>query len=80
MNDFIENHIIDSDHSKTKRETYQFYKKNMFEKNETPLGIGRFCKVFSEYFDDSKNDGTRVWLNIDFKEPKQELLEEYHDT
>ena len=80
VEDFMDNYIIDSDRSKTKRETYQFYKKIMVEKGEIPLGIGKFGKIFSEYFDDSKTDGTRTWLNIDFKEPKQETLQEYDNA
>ena len=74
LNDFIDNWIIDSDKSKSKRETYQFYKSKMFEKGEIPLGMGQFSKAFSEYFEDSKDNGTRIWLNIDFKVPKQETL------
>ena len=52
----------------------------MFLKNETPLGIGAFGKKFSEYFDDSKSDKNRVWLNIDFKEPKQETMKGFDDN
>jgi putative DNA primase/helicase len=77
LDDFVDNYIIDSDSSRSKRETYQFYKKIMYLKNEVPLGMGKFGKIFSEYFDDSKSDGTRTWLNIDFKEPKQETLKEF---
>ena len=49
----------------------------MFEKNEVPLGMWKFGKIFAEYFDDSKSNGTRTWLNIDFKVPKQETLSEF---
>ena len=80
LDDFVDNYIIDSEGSKTKRETYKFYKKIMFLKNETPLGIGAFGKKFSEYFDDSKSDKNRVWLNIDFKEPKQETMKGFDDN
>jgi putative DNA primase/helicase len=80
LDDFIENHIVESDYSKTKLETYQFYKRIMYFKNEMPLGIGKFGKSFSEYFEDSKNDRTRIWLNIDFKEPTQETLEEFDNN
>ena len=80
LDDFIENHIIESDYPKSKRETYQFYKRIMYFKNETPLGIGKFGKAFSEYFEDSKSGNDRVWLNIDFKEPTQETLEEYDNN
>jgi putative DNA primase/helicase len=75
VNDFVENYIIDSDHSKPKRDTYKFYKRIMFEKGEVPISMGKFGKYFSEYFEEGKNDGSRVWLNIDFKEPIQATLE-----
>jgi len=77
LDDFIENHIVESEGNRTKIETYQFYKRTMFSKSETPLGLGKFGKAFAEYFEDSKNDRARIWLNIDFKEPKQESLEEF---
>jgi len=77
LDDFVDNYIIDSDRNPSKRETYQFYKKIMFYKNEVPLGMGKFGKAFAEYFDDSKSNGTRTWLNIDFKVPKQESLSEF---
>ena len=80
LDDFIENYIVESESSKTKLETYQFYKRIMYQKGETPLGIGKFGKSFSEYFEDSKNDRTRIWLNIDFKEPTQETLEEFDNN
>jgi len=80
LDDFIENYIVESERSRTKIETYQFYKRTMFSKSETPLGIGKFGKAFSEYFEDSKSGNNRVWLNIDFTEPKQELLEEYDNN
>ena len=77
---WIENYIIDSEKNPSKRETFQFYKRIMYQKGETPLGIGKFSKAFSEYFEDSKSDGIRTWLNIDFKEPKQESLEEFDNN
>ena len=77
LDDFIENYIVESEGSRKKLETYQFYKKIMYLKGETPLGIGKFGKSFSEYYEDSKNDRTRIWLNIDFKIPTQETLEEF---
>ena len=80
LDDFIENYIIDSERNPSKRETFQFYKRIMYQKGETPLGIGKFSKAFSEYFEDSKSDGIRTWLNIDFKEPKQESLEEFDNN
>jgi len=77
LDDFIENYIVESESSKTKLETYQFYKRIMYQKGETPLGIGKFGKSFAEYFEDSKDNRTRIWLNIGFKEPTQETLEEF---
>ena len=74
VNDFIENYIIDSETSKTKRETYQFYKNKMYSQGSTPLGMGQFSKAFSEYYEESKTHENRVWLNIDFKEPTQTKL------
>jgi putative DNA primase/helicase len=74
VNDFIENYIIDSETSKTKRETYQFYKSTMYSLGTTPLGMGQFSKAFSEYYEESKTHENRVWLNIDFKKPIQTKL------
>jgi putative DNA primase/helicase len=72
---FIENYIIDSTSWKTKRETYQFYKENMYEKGEIPLGMGQFSKAFSEYYEESKSGSARIWENIDFRIPKQAKLD-----
>jgi|UniRef100_A0AAT9J7I1 putative DNA primase/helicase len=80
LNWFVENHIIDSNGSRSKRDTYQFYKKIMFEKGEVPLGMGKFSKAFSEYYEDSKSDHERIWLNIEFREPQQTTLEESDKT
>ena len=80
LNWFVENYIIDSNGSRSKRDTYQFYKRIMFEKGEVPLGMGKFSKAFSEYYEDSKSDHERIWLNIEFKEPKQSTLEETDET
>jgi len=74
VSDFIDNYLIDSLGSKTKRETYQFYKETMFDTGEIPLGSRQFSNALAEYYEDSKNDGNRIWLNIDFKRPKQETL------
>mgnify|MGYP003148040969 CR=1 FL=1 len=79
VNDFIENYIIDSEASKTKRETYQFYKNTMYNLGTSPLGMGQFSKAFSEYYEESKTHENRVWLNIDFKKPKQERMKHEDD-
>jgi len=83
IDDFATNYIIDSETHKTKRETYQFYKKTILDKGEIHLGMGQFSKAFSEYHDEDriKEDGRteRVWLNIDFKEPIQTTMKEIDD-
>ena len=73
---FVSTYIIDSDKNKTKRETYQFYKKIMLEKGETPIGIGQFSKAFAEYYDEDRSGGAREWANIDFKIPIQTTMKE----
>ena len=81
IDSFDTEYILDSENHKTKRETYQFYKRILLEKGETPLGMGQFSKAFSEYRDEDriKDESTegkteRVWLNIEFKEPIQTTL------
>ncbi len=77
---FATNCIIDSEGNKTKRETYQFYKDYCLEKGENPLGLGQFGKQFAEYFDEDRDNKTRVWLNIDFKRPQQITLKEVDEN
>jgi hypothetical protein len=48
----------------------------MFEKGETPLGIGQFSKAFAEYYEEDRDSNTRIWLNIDFKRPIQTTMRE----
>ena len=54
------------------------YKEIMLAKGETPKGLGQFSKAFSEYHDEDRVEidsrTQRVWLNIDFKVPKQTTL------
>jgi len=76
IDDFANNHILDSETPKSKRDTYRFYKQIMFEKGETPIGMGQFSKQFSEYYDEDRDNKERVWLNIDFKMPIQAKLED----
>jgi len=76
LDGFATNCIIDSENNKTKRETYQFYKEFMFERGETPLGIGQFSKAFAEYFEEGRDGNSRMWLNIDFKRPTQTTMKE----
>ena len=77
LDDFATNYIVDSENHKTKRETYLFYKEYCFEKGEIPLGLGQFGKLFAEYYDDDKVERARVWLNIDFVEPKDTTVNEF---
>ena len=77
IDDFDSNYIIDSENNKTKRETYQFYKKYCFKKGETPLGMGQFSKAFAEYHDEYRNNSVREWSNIDFKESVQTNMKDY---
>ena len=77
LDEFATNYIVESDGYKTKRETYHFYKKYCYEIGETPLGIGQFGKRFAEYYDDDKVERARVWLNIDFVEPKDSTVDEF---
>jgi len=77
LNDFVENHIIESNHWKSKRETYQFYKNVMLDNGLLPLTYRQFNKAFSEYYDEGHSGSTRIWENIDFKVPKQESLKEF---
>jgi P4 family phage/plasmid primase-like protien len=78
LDDFATNYTIDSEGTKGKRETYLFYKEICYQKGETPLGIGKFSKEFSEYYDEDKTSSKRQWLDIDFRKPKQETLKEIH--
>lgn len=83
LDDFVNNYILDSDNDKQIRETYHFYKETMLSKNERPLGMAQFGKAFSEYYDQDRTRPTpqdklrRVWMNIDFKIPKQTKMQEY---
>jgi len=80
---FDTNYISDSDGNKTKTETYEFYKETMLSRGETPLGIYQFNRAFAQYHEETiisdKTTGDRtkrVWLDIDFKLPKQTTLNE----
>ncbi len=79
IDDFATHYILESDGDKTKRETYQFYKQYCFDKGETPLGMGQFGKQFSEYYEEDRKNKERVWLNIDFRRPKQTTLKNRDD-
>ena len=73
---FIENCIIEvEDSKKTKRETYKFYEQWCWDNGIKPLGKGQFGKEFGIDFEDLR-DGRWYWLDIDFKVPTQETLNE----
>ena len=76
LDKFIEECIIDKDGSrKTKRETYKFYEQWCWDNGIKPLGKGQFGKEFGIDFEDLR-DGRWYWLDIDFKVPTQETLNE----
>ena len=74
VDDFVTNYIIDSGAQKTKRETFEFYKEWCYEHGEKPLKFKQFNERFVEYYEDDRSNQVRVWLNIDFKRPKQATL------
>ena len=80
LDDFVNTCITDSEGNKGVRETYHFYKEFMITKGERPLGIGQFGRAFREYFEQEMiREGQeigRMWLNIDFRIPKQTFLNE----
>jgi len=49
----------------------------MYSNGTSPLGMGQFSKAFSEYYEESKTHENRVWLNIDFKKPLQQKINEF---
>jgi len=77
LDDFATNYIIDSEGDKSKISTYQWYKEVCYLKGEAPLGMGQFTKGFREYYEEDRDSSgkQRVWLNIDFKKPKQKTFE-----
>ena len=78
LDDFATRWVKDSSHHRSKRDVYLHYKEYCFEKGEVPLGMGQFGKLFAEYFEESKNDNTRIWCNIELIEPpKNTKLEKY---
>ena len=50
----------------------------MIEKGQIPKGIGQFGKAFAEYYEEDRIEvegrTQRAWLNIRFKDPKQEII------
>jgi len=79
---FDSNFILYSENNRTIRGTYEFYKEVMIAKGEVPLRIYQFSRAFAEYHDQERvynptlGRNERMWLNIDFKRPKQTTLEE----
>ena len=77
---FVDNYCIRVEKGwKSKEETYRFYKQIMYELGETPLKYRVFNREFSEHFEEGKSGDVRKWENLDFKEPKQESLEEFDE-
>ena len=77
---FVDNYCIRVERCwKSKEDTYKFYKQVMYDKGETPLKYRPFNREFSEHYEDGKSGSVRKWENLDFKEPKQESLEEYDE-
>ncbi len=75
---FIDNCIIEKEGSKkTKRETYKFYEQYCFDNGIVPLGKGQFGKAFVEDYEEDKIGSKRYWLDIDFRVPTQETLQEF---
>ncbi len=77
ISDFVDNYTKDSDSHTSVRDMHSFYKEIMYEKGEKPLGVGQFGRIFAEYYDQSKNDGTRIWMHVEMKKPIQAELKEY---
>ena len=80
VDDFVTNYIIDSDDFKTRRDTYEFYQEWCYERGEKPLKFKQFNDRFAEYYDEDRTNSQRVWLNIDFKRPKQSTMNEVDDN
>ena len=40
----------------------------------------QFSLAMSEYYDESKSNGTRTWNHMKLKRPVQESLKEYENT
>ena len=79
IEDFVINYTMYDELNKNKRETHTFYKEIQLSKGQTPLGIGQFNKIFSEYYDEDRTNRERVWRNIEFKRPIQTNLKDYDD-
>ena len=81
LKNFIESYTLEvENHNESKRETHNFYKEICDELGETPPGMKQFSLAMSEYYDESKSNGTRTWNHMKLKRPVQESLKEYENT
>jgi putative DNA primase/helicase len=81
VKNFIETYTMEvENHRESKRVTHNFYKEICDELGETPLGMKQFSLAMSEYYDELKSNGTRVWLHMKLKRPVQETLQDSDST
>jgi P4 family phage/plasmid primase-like protien len=81
VKNFIETYTLEvENHNESKRETHNFYKEICDELGETPLGMKQFSLAMSEYYDESKSQGTRTWNHMKLKRPVQETLQDSDST
>ena len=77
VKNFIESYTLEvENHNESKRETHDFYKEICDKLGETPLGMKQFSLAMSEYYDESKSNGSRTWNHMKLKRPVQEKLQE----
>ena len=81
VKNFIETYTLEvENHNESKRETHDFYKEICDKLGETPLGMKQFSLAMSEYYDESKSQGTRTWNHMKLKRPVQETLQDSDST
>ena len=81
LKNFIENYTIEiENHNESKRDTHNFYKEICDELGETPLGMKQFSLAMSEYYDESKSQGTRTWNHMKLKRTIQESLKDFDNA
>ena len=77
VKNFIETYTLEvENHNESKRETHDFYKEICDKLGETPLGMKQFSLAMSEYYDESKSNGSRTWNHMKLKRPVQETLQD----
>lgn len=71
LDHFVTSYTKDSDKDTPKRIMYRNYHLCMTSKGETPLGMGQFSKLFSQYYeddvirDDKGNKVNRCWIGVE---------------